>query len=417
MPSRGLLIVVGSIVLVLAILFVSVAVPFGTSVKRTDPPADALSYAVPGPHPVGMSGLATDAGAPLEIVMWYPTANAENRRARITYPYQIKMGPPLNTVTFATYKGQAIRNAPYDLAAGPYPLIVLSPGLSTGASAYAWLAEHLASYGFVVMAPEHQEQFDPELDILWQTAITRPQDIQAVLVYVDAQAEAGGALEGLIDAETVAVVGHSYGGYTALAMAGAQFDTGAFTATCDAAYASGDPAAWLCDELYPHMADMAELAGLDSIPEGLWPAQSDPRVDAIVPLAGDALFFGQPGLAEITVPVMAIGGTLDTDSPFMWSTHPTYEYASSTRKVRIALHDAEHMVFTGTCEAVPLALRLIGDEFCTDVAWDRYRAHDLTNHFATAFLLAELTQDTGAAAALAPDGITIADVTYEAQGY
>ena len=89
--------------------------------------------------------------------------------------------------------------------------------------------------------------------------------------------------------------------------------------------------------LLPHLAEMAELAGLDAIPEGLWPDWSDPRVDAIVPMAGDAYFFGQTGLAEIDVPVLAIGGTLDSDTPFLWGPQPTYEHASSPTKALSSL--------------------------------------------------------------------------------
>jgi len=134
-------------------------------------------------------------------------------------------------------------------------------------------------------------------------------------------------------------------------------------------------------------------------------------------LAGDAFFFGQAGLAEIRMPVMAIGGTQDNDSPFMWGTYPSYEYASSPTKVRIALDGAEHMIFTGPCEKVPWFLKFFSDEFCSDSGWDRNYAHDLINHFTTAFLLAELKQDKGAAAALVPEPVEFPGVTYEAQGY
>ena len=51
---------------------------------------------------------------------------------------------------------------------------------------------------------------------------------------------------------------------------------------------------------------------------GLWPDLSDPRVDAIVPNAEDAFFFGHAGLTEIIVPVLAMGGTSDSDSLYMW---------------------------------------------------------------------------------------------------
>ena len=416
--KRTVLIVAGFLLLLLT-LCAGVMLPVRIGAGRGAAFSDVPPYAARGPHPVGMRGLEMAGDAPLEMTMWYPASNDENLRAKTTYSYQMKMGAPLGMVTFATYSGQAIQDAPYDLSTtGPYPLIVLSPGFSIGASTYAWLAEHLASYGFVVIAPEHQEQLDDGLNGLWQTAVTRPQDILAVFAYVDEQVGSGGALEGLVDAQTVAVLGHSYGGYTTLVAGGAQIDTAAFEALCETAYQENDPNAWLCDELLPHMADMAELAGLDSVPEGLWGQPwSDPRVDAIVPMAGDAFFFGQDGLAEITVPVMAIGGTADTDSPYMWSTYPTYEYASSAAKVRIALVDAEHMIFTGPCEATPLLLRFVSKEFCSDSGWDRSYAHNLVRHFTTAFLLAELKQDTEAAAVLAPDAVEFPDVTYEAQGF
>jgi hypothetical protein len=75
------------------------------------------------------------------------------------------------------------------------------------------------------------------------------------------------------------------------------------------------------------------------------------------------------------------------------------------------------MIFTGPCEATPLLLRFVSKEFCSDPGWDRAYAHNLVRHFTTAFLLAELKQDTEAAAALAPDAVEFPDVTYEAQGF
>ena len=354
-----------------------------------------------------------DEEVPLGIAMWYPALNGEGRETRTRYAYEMKMGAPLGTVTFATFAGWATRDAPFDLSAGPYPLIILSPGFSIGSSTYAWLAEHLAAYGFVVIAPEHREQLDSELNGLWQATITRPRDILAVLAYVDEQSGPGGTLEGLINADTVAVIGHSYGGYTALVAGGAQIDTGGLVAQCETAYETDDPGVWLCDRLFPHMAEMAEMAGLDSIPEGLWPqAWSDPRVDAIVSLAGDALFFGQDGLAQISVPVMAIGGTLDSDSPYLWGTHPTYEFVSSPTKVRIALIGAEHMIFAGPCEAIPLLLRFVANEFCSDPGWDRNYAHDLTSHFTTAFLLETLQGDQAPHEVLLPDAVRFNGIEY-----
>jgi predicted dienelactone hydrolase len=413
MLRRRLLVVAVSILLVLSGLYVGVMVPFGNAAADTNSSLDAPRYSARGPHLVGTRDSVIDGEAPLDITMWYPALRGQDRAAKTRYAYEMKMGTPFGTVTFAAFAGQAIRNASPGRSAGPYPLIILSHGFSIGASTYAWLAEHLASYGFVVIAPEHQEQLDAELNGLWQATISRPQDVLTVLAYVDEQVGSGHALEGLVDADTVAVVGHSYGGYTALVAGGAQIDMAGFKAQCETAYEANDPNAWLCDQLLPHVADMADLAGLDSIPEGLWQqAWSDPRVDAVAPLAGDAFFFGQDGLAEITVPVMAIGGTHDSDAPYMWGTYPTYEYASSAAKVRIALLGAEHMIFTGPCQATPLLLRFVSNEFCSDPGWDRDYAHDLIHHFATAFLLDTLQGDQAAHEALLPDAAHFDGIEY-----
>ena len=409
-PSMVVLILV-----VLFVLFMGYRANQDDALKNTSSPPDEAIYAVRGPHPVGIRDLVIEGKTPLDITMWYPALN-ENLEEKIKYPYKIKFGAPLGNVSIASSKGQAIREAPFDISTHPYPLVILSPGFSIGASSYAWLAEHLTSYGFVVVSPEHHETLDPANE-LWRAAITRPQDILKVFVFLDEQARPESPLEGLLDPDLVAVIGHSYGGYTSLAAAGARIDTDAFQSQCESVSGTDEPGAWLCEQLTPHMADMATLAELDSIPDGLWPAWADPRVDAIVPMAGDAFFFGQAGLAEIGVPVMAIGGTNDSDSPYMWSTHPTYEYSSSAKKVRVALEGAEHMIFTGPCEKTPRLLKFFTDEFCSDSSWDRNYAHSLVKHFTTAFLLSELKQDAAASDALEPASVKFSDVTYEAQGY
>lgn len=403
------------ILVVLVILFMGAKTKRDRESKPVDPSALELPYATHGSYLVGMRILETNHESPLLITVWYPALNRNNEE-KISYRYEIKLGDPLGTVSIAADDGKAFQNAEYDFSGGAYPLIILSPGFAFGSSTYAWLAEHLASYGFVVIALEHQEHLDPTNE-LWRSAIKRPQDVSHVLNYIDEQIAEDGVFHGLINLEHVAVIGHSYGGYTSLAAAGARINTSEFMSHCEEASTSDHPAAWLCDELLPHLNDMADLAGLESTPDDLWPAWTDPRIAAIVPMAGDAFFFGHEGLAEINVPVMAIGGTKDNDAPYEWGTYPSYQYISSQRKVLISLTDAEHMIFTNLCEKTPFYLKPISGEFCFDADWDRNYAHKLISHFVTAFLLTEFKQDVNASTMLNPSNVEFPNMDYEARGY
>lgn len=417
MSARKKMLIAAMILLLgLVVLLVPTGIP-RLLAGRSDVPSELPEYGLPGMHLVGIQTISIEDGAPLPLTVWYPALNGDSQQRKERYPYQIKMGEPLGTVSITSYAGNSLLDAPSDLSEGPYPTVILSPGFAIGTSAYGWLAEHIASYGFVVIAVEHHEGFDEDLDGLWQGTITRPIDILDVLAYLDDQIDQMESFADLSDLNQVAVVGHSYGGYTALASAGAQIDTTSFKALCESAYESNDPNVFLCDEVVPHLAEMAELAGLDSVPEGLWPTWGDSRIDAIIPLAGDALFFNQPGLSKINIPVMAIGGTLDKDSPYLWGTHPTYEYASSRKKVGIALEDAEHMIFTGPCERSSLALTVFTGEFCSDSTWDRQRAHDLTKHFTTAFLLAIFDGDVAAVEMLRADRVDFPGVEFVSEGF
>lgn len=410
MPTIKLLFPAGFLLIAFSALFVRMKGE--TAGSRTG----AARYGVPGPHAVGMQIRVIDGESPLTVRVWYPALTPEGGAKTVRYPFKVKMGPPVGTVTIAFSEGEAVADAGFHHNAASYPLVILSPGFSIGAQAYGWLAEHLASYGFVVAAPDHVEHLDPETQ-LWRAAVTRPQDVRAVLGYVAVESAPGGSLEGLADSQRVAVIGHSYGGYTALAAGGARVDTAGLRTHCANARETDDPTAWLCDALERHTGEMAALAGLDAIPGERWPSRSDPRVTAIVSLAGDAFVFGEAGLAAVTVPVMAIGGTADTDTPFAWGADPTYRHTAGPRKVRIALEEAEHMVFAGPCERVPLLAKLVAGEFCDDTVWNRHDAQALVKHFTTAFLLVEMKQDAAAAAALAPEAVAVDGVSYAAEGY
>ncbi len=246
---------------------------------------------------------------------------------------------------------------------------------------------------------------------MWKASIDRPGDIKQTLDYAEALTALGGDMAGLIDIAHVAVVGHSYGGYTALVMAGAQYDLTAFNARC--AQVSEDDYAFFCAPLVPKEAEMAARAGLDPMPQGLWPSFGDPRVTAIIPMAGDSYLFDQAGLAKITIPMMAMGGTADTGTPYEWGTKPAYDYASSEQKALVTFVGAEHTIFLTPCADQPwLSEHPAYGFFCLDPVWDKNRVLDLINHFSTAFLLDVLKGDQAAHETLLPNAVNFPGIEY-----
>jgi predicted dienelactone hydrolase len=383
---------------------------------RTGFRPDAPTYAVRGPYHVGARAFVDESGDnPLDVMVWYPALIPDGSEETITYTAHWKIDGVYPELT-SEIAGHALQDAELDTSQAPYPLVVFSHGFASEAVNYAYLVEHLASYGFIVVAPDHKEFFDDELSDLWRTTVMRPLDVQRALDYAETLTADGGAMAGFIDMEQVAVAGQSYGGYTALAAANARFDMEAYTERC-AVLAPDDPDQFLC-VLVARMDNMASIAGLDAAPEGLWPAMGDPRVDSIITMAGDSYMFDRAGLAEITLPVLAIGGTLDSSTPYEWGVRPTYDSVSSEQKILITLENADHFLFLEKCADAPSIVDMMGAFFfCSDPVWDMDRAHDLIDHFNTAFLLTTLYGDTDAAAALSPDAVQFNGVQYEAQGY
>lgn len=105
----------------------------------------------------------------------------------------------------ATPSGYGAGTVYYPTAAGSYGLVVLAPGFTATQTYYAWLAQRVASHGFVVVNINTKTVLDqPE---------ARATQMAAALKQVVALSKtAGSPFAGKVDATRQAVMGHSMGG-------------------------------------------------------------------------------------------------------------------------------------------------------------------------------------------------------------
>src|SRR5690606_33792011 len=108
-------------------------------------------------------------GVELTVELWYPALPAPG-------------ADPSDYGTLSLTRN-AYRDAPADRRAVPFPLVAFSHGYGGVRYQSTFLTEHLASHGFVVVAPDHPHNtlFDLDAAATAQVALARPGDISAAV--------------------------------------------------------------------------------------------------------------------------------------------------------------------------------------------------------------------------------------------
>lgn len=372
---------------------------------RTGLRPDAPAYAIRGPYPVGTQEILIEDGHERSLIgtVWYPALNPEGLEEAVTYTHEVWPGP---------FLGKALLDAAPDASGGPYPLVIYSHGRTAFRQSSLFAMEHLASHGFVVMAVEYEDNFATfGTDAYYTSYVSRPDDVTRQIDFAETLTESG-VMAGMIDTGSVAVTGHSFGGMTALAAAGAQLDLVSYFSWCEQNEWFDAFGVHGCQALSDHLDDLATLAGLNAVPDGLWPGRGDGRVGAVVGFAPSLHVMGPQGTQAVTVPTMFLVGTGESllDETFM----DPFDGISSEYKTMVQFGSANHYIYMNDCGDAPGFIEAGFHVACSDAVWDMARVHDLINHFTTAFLLAHLTDDADAMAALMPDAVAFPGVTYTA---
>lgn len=212
------------------------------------------------------------------------------------------------------------RLGPYDaslatdaaVAEGTFPLVVVSHGTGGSPLVYRALAAHLARRGFVVACPEHprNNRDDDSLGGTDTILERRPRDVCRAIDRVLAD----DALGPHVDAGRIAMIGHSLGGYTALALAG------------------GRPSA------RPHETADERPRALDVRP--------DPRVRALVLLAPATPWFMADGaLRDVRLPILMLTAERDAHAPAWFGQIVTRGVADASRVTHRVVPNAGHFAF------------------------------------------------------------------------
>lgn len=203
-----------------ALVFLVLAGCSGSS----DSPTPAPDPAAPGPYPVGVTRIEiydADRDRTMLTQVWYPAA--ESARDQAPASHASFLPPDLSFLADnVSFEIVGVRDA--EIAPdGPWPLILFSHGSGGIRFQNSYECEHLASHGYVVVAPDHQGNtyFDASGEQA-QLAVDRPLDLLYVLDEMTRlNSQDDSRFAGWIDFERpVGASGMSFGAFTIVVAAG-----------------------------------------------------------------------------------------------------------------------------------------------------------------------------------------------------
>ncbi|WP_414548260.1 alpha/beta hydrolase [Anabaena sp. CCY 0017] len=240
------------------------------------------------------------------------------------------------------------------------PLVVISHGFGANRRFFSYLARHLASHGITVAALEHPgsnsvainkaaNQMNLAQLLPASEFIERPKDVTFLLNELEKVNIQPGQLQRKLNTKQVNVIGHSLGGYTALALVGGKVDLKELREFCKASLSFGEsPGDWL----------QCAATGLKENQ----PRLQDQRVKSAIalnPLVGK--LFGTNGLAKVTKPVLILAATEDTLTPSLTHQIRPFNQLAGSKYLLTAI-GATHLSITDPAYPMSAAAGIIREK-------------------------------------------------------
>ena len=268
----------------------------------------------------------------------------------------------------------------------PAPVVLLSHGFGSEPKSFNYLGEHLASYGIAAVSVEHiGSDSDYELEILEgaktraiapQEFIERPLDIHYVLDELERRNRSDPMLKGMLDLDRVGAIGHSLGGYTTLALAGAEINVDRLQKQCPN------------KKINLNMSLLMQCRAKNLNPQQ---QLADPRIDAAIaisPISSGIL--GQEGLSDITIPTAIVSGSEDIIAPVVQEQVYPFTWLSMSDKYLAMIIPGDHFSGSSLPRRKPTDPTII-EEFVGKRLAD---GQPYIKAFAVAFIKAHVEQDS-----------------------
>ncbi|MDC1144075.1 acetylhydrolase [Porticoccaceae bacterium] len=346
--------------------------------------------AIEGPMPVGVRtieivnpdqlNIATRqiADRSLLLEIWYPARNIASM-SLTQYDNETRLGQPFSL------QANAYRDAEIMASKEKWPLVVISHGHTGYRTLMFYLAEHLASHGYIVAAIDHTDSTNADVDVANNprggapsTLYNRSRDQQFTLDYLTS---AKSFVKKHIDTERAGLIGYSMGAYGAVNTIG-----GCYSFT-EAGIARDRG-----------ISDPTQLATLKTLLNSCAGGQySDIVVDAkwravmaFAPWGNQFGLFDKDALAKITVPLMYIAGEFDDVSIYP-AIEDMFQHTGGDHTYLLTYLSARHNVAPHPAPKIAYQHQEdLGHYY--ESAWDTQKLNHNNKHFALAMMNCHIKQ-------------------------